>query len=136
MYFCRSLLTCLTSGDHVIIFAPPPAFDYQWRKVTTIMCYCSHDNVCFQIKVVSDALHDYWKSHYYDNRQPSSDTSQLSNDDNFYELDRRRKLLSITSFLWLPGVVRNHKHSTVVMVITTETNHIVFIRCVFDLLQG
>ena len=83
---------------------------------------------CSQIKLVSDALHDYWKSHCYGNIQSSSDND-------FYELERRRRLMAITSFVWLPGVARNHDHSTVVMVITTETSHVVFIRCVFDLLQ-
>ena len=90
--------------------------------VTMVMCHS-------QIKVISDVLHDYWKSCCYGNsRSPS--------DNDFHELDRRRELLGITSFLWLPGVTRSHEHSTVVMVITTETSHVVFIHCVFDLLQG
>ena len=84
--------------------------------------------MCSQIKVISDALHDYWKSHYYGN-------IQSLNDDSFHELERRRRLMAVTSFIWLPGVKRNHENSTVVMVITTETSHVVFIRCVFDLLQ-
>ena len=90
--------------------------------VIMVMC-------CSQIKVISDALHDYWKSCCYGNSQSQSDNDT-------HELDRRRELLGITSFLWLPGVMRSHEHSTVVMVITTETNHVVFIHCVFDLSQG
>ena len=95
--------------------------------VTMVMC-------CSQIKVVSDALRDYWKSCCYGNSQSQSDNDLYDND--FYESDRRRELLGITSFLCLPGVMRSQEHSTVVMVITTETNHVIFIRCVFDLLQG
>ena len=83
-----------------------------------------------QIKVVSDALHEYWKAHCYENSESVGD------DEDFLELDKRRQLLGVTSFLWLPGVLRTHEDSTIVMVITTETNHIVFIRCVFDILQG
>ena len=90
--------------------------------VTMVMC-------CSQIKVISDALHDYWKICCYGN-------SQSPNDNNFHELDKRRELLGITSFVWLPGVMRSLEHSTIVVVITTESSHVVFIRCVFDLLQG
>ena len=84
-----------------------------------------------QIKIVSDVLHDYWKTHCYGDGELLGD-----DDEEFHELDRRRQLSGITSFLWLPGVLRTRQDSTVVMVITTETNHVVFIRCVFDIPQG
>lgn len=122
---CRCLLTSLTGGDHVILFAPPIAFGYQWRKVCSLYCCHSDHVVVDKVKVISEALRNYWSCSYGNSQSY-----------NFHELDRRRELLSITSFIWLPNVVRSHTHHTAVMVVTTKTGHIIFIHCVFDLLKG
>jgi len=94
------------------------------------VCLCVH--LCLfiilQVKVLSESLHDHWKKESYGNL-PSFKNP-------FYNVDKRRELLHITAFVWLPHVIRNTEKSSAVLVATTQSRHVVFIRCDFDLLQG
>ena len=81
-----------------------------------------------QIKTLSETLHDHWKETCYGDPPPCKHA--------FYDLDKRRELLHITTFLWLPHIIRSPETSAIILVVTTESRHVVFLRCVFNLLQG
>ena len=81
-----------------------------------------------QVKILSETLNDHWKEKCYGDPLPCENA--------FDDINKRRELLHITTFIWLPHIIRNQETSAIILVATTESRHVVFIRCVFDLSQG